>query len=926
MRNQKSSFLFYGYIAFILSSCQSNNQVDFNTQIKPIINKKCISCHGGVKKTAGFSFLFEEEALGNTDEGSPAIIPGNSKKSRLIQRLHETDLELRMPFEKPALSKQEISLFTKWIDQGAKWGTHWAYIPPKKSKLPKVDKKFQQINFINSPIDNFIAEKLNQNNLLPNEKAPKNILARRVAFDITGLPPNEKLFGSYINNEISYENFIDSLLSSPSYGEKWASWWLDLARYADTKGYEADLGRLIWKYRDWVINALNDDMPFDEFTINQLAGDLLENPRVDNYIATGFHRNTMTNNEGGTPNEEYRVASVIDRVNTTFDVWQGTTISCVQCHAHPYDPIRHKEYYEIMSFFNNTQDADHTTDEPKYRFYEKKDQEKINEVFSWIDAYGDETLKNKYEDFLYLLKPKVLANERYVEPISNSGNVNTGHELYFFNRGTALIKNVNTERNRRMVALFSFGIKGTKVTIRNGSSTGEILAEFINPFESGWMSDPDPTDLIPGKPGFIIDFPLKKIDETIDLHIEVKNDNLSYQDHKLNDGRLIHLHWLAFMPDLPGKNKKGYSKIKNYVSELLFTNVNTTPVMLENKEHNARSTYLFERGSWLSPSEKVTSGVPQSFSDWNPNWEPNRLGLAQWLIDKENSLTSRTLVNRIWHQIFGIGIVSTIEDMGTQSEPPTHPELLDWMSVNLIEDQKWSLKKLIKSIVLSSTYKQSSKISEKKYAVDPNNIIYSRGPKVRLKAEEVRDQALAVSGLLSRKMGGIGVMPPQPDGVWKSPYNGEQWIESKGEDRYRRAVYTYIKRTATYPSFVTFDAGSREVCLINRITTNTPLQALITLNDPVYLEAAYYLALKYKEDESVKNSIKNMYLKSTYKVIDQTTLDTLLELYANSINQFKNNPELINNFLELGKTQINHAALTLVANAIMNLDEFLTHS
>lgn len=903
----------------LLISCQSNNQVDFNTQIKPIINNKCISCHGGVKKTAGFSFLFKDQALGNTDEGSPAIIPGNSKKSRLIQRLHETDLELRMPFEKPALSKEEISLFTKWIDQGASWGTHWAYIPPKKSKLPKADKKFQQINFINTPIDNFIAEKLDQNNLLPNEKAPKNVLARRVAFDITGLPPNKKLFKSYINKEISYENFVDSLVSSKSYGEKWASWWLDLARYADTKGYEADRGRLIWKYRDWVINALNEDMPFDEFTINQLAGDLLENPTVDNYVATGFHRNTMMNDEGGTQNEEYRVASVIDRVNTTFDVWQGTTISCVQCHAHPYDPIRHKEYYEVMSFFNNTRDYDHTTEEPNYRFYNQGDQQKIQEVFSWIEKHGDQNLKDKYEDFIYLLEPKVLTNEINSEVILNAGNINSMQELYFRNNGSALIKNVNTERNGRMVALFNYGVKGTKVTIRNGSSAGEILAEFKNSFKTGWMSEP-------GKPGFVIDFPIKSIDGTIDLHIEAKNDNLSEADIKFNNGTIIQFHWFGFMPDLPGKNKKGYSKIKKYVSELLLTHVNTTPVMLENKEHNSRSTYLFERGSWLSPTEKVTSDVPESFSNWNPSWERNRLGLAQWLMDKENSLTSRTLVNRIWHQIFGIGIVSTIEDMGTQSEPPTHPKLLDWMSVNLIEDQKWSLKKLIKSIVLSSTYKQSSMISEKKYAVDPNNILYSRGPKVRLKAEEVRDQALAVSGLLSLKMGGIGVMPPQPDGVWQSPYSGEKWIESKGENRYRRAVYTYIKRTATYPSFVTFDAGSREVCLINRITTNTPLQALITLNDPVYLEAAYNLASKYKEDEFIDNSIKNMYLESTYKVIDQTTLDTLTELYANSINQFKNNPELINDFLELGKTQINHAALTLVANAIMNLDEFLTHS
>ena len=910
----------------IFFSCQSREQVDFNTQIKPIINKKCISCHGGVKKTSGFSLLFKEEALGNTDEGSPAIIPGNSSKSRLIKRLHETDLELRMPFEKPALSEKEIKLFTNWIDQGAKWGTHWAYIPPKKSKLPKPSKKFNEISFIDTPIDNFIAEKLEQNNLLPNDQAPNNILARRVAFDITGLPPTQNLYNLYLKNEISYENFVDSLLSSKSYGEKWASWWLDLARYADTRGYEADRGRMIWKYRDWVINALNDDMPFDEFTINQLAGDLLKNPTIDNYIATGFHRNTMTNDEGGTSNEEYRIASVIDRVNTTFDVWQGTTISCVQCHAHPYDPIRHKEYYEIMSFFNNTRDYDHTTEEPNYRFYSEKDQLKIQKVFKWIETYGDENLRDKYEDFIYLLEPKVLTNEINSEVIYNSGNVNSMQELYFRNNGSALLKNINTEKNTRMVALFNYGIKGTKVTIRKGSSTGEILAEFKNPYETGWMSDPDPSDLVPAKPGFVVDFPIKRLDGPIDLHIEVINDNLTDADIKFNNGKIIQFHWFGFMPDLPGKNKKGYSKIKKYVSDLLFTHVNTTPIILENKEHNSRSTYLFERGSWLNPLEKVTSDVPESFSDWDPSWEPNRFGLAQWLMDKENSLTSRTLVNRIWHQIFGVGIVSTIEDMGTQSEPPTHPKLLDWMSVNLIEDQKWSLKKLIKSIVLSSTYKQSSKISEEKFVLDPNNTLYSRGPKVRLKAEEVRDQALAVSGLLSRKMGGVGVMPPQPDGVWQSPYNGEKWIESKGEDRYRRAVYTYIKRTSTYPSFVTFDAGSREVCLINRITTNTPLQALVTLNDPVYLEAAYNLALNYKDLDNIENSIMKMYFKSTYKDIDKKTLETLKELYNSFKNQFINNPELMNNFLDLGKTDINHASLTLIANAIMNLDEFLTHS
>ena len=291
--------------------------------------------------------MFESEALGNTEEGSPAIIPGNSQKSRLIQRLKEKDLDLRMPFEKPALSEEELNLFTKWIDQGAKWGTHWAYITPKKEELPKIKNDSIQ-HFIKSPIDQFIASKMEVQQLSPNTPAKKNILARRVAFDITGLPPEERHFNAFMEDEISYENFIDSLLNQKTYGEKWASWWLDLARYADTKGYEADRGRSIWQYRDWVINALNTNLSFDQFTIDQLAGDLLPNPKAANLIATAFHRNTMTNDEGGTSNEEFRTAAVIDRVNTTFDVWQSTTMSCVQCHSHPYDPIHHDEYYKMM--------------------------------------------------------------------------------------------------------------------------------------------------------------------------------------------------------------------------------------------------------------------------------------------------------------------------------------------------------------------------------------------------------------------------------------------------------------------------------------------------------------------------------------------------------------------------------------------------
>ena len=399
------------FTSFFLISCQEDRKIDYSSQIKPIINDKCIACHGGVKQNAGLSFLFEQQALGKTDEGSPAIIPGNAKKSRLIQRLIEKDPELRMPYEKPALSKEEIDLFVKWIDQGANWGTHWAYIPPKKSEIPRVNESFNKKEFLQNPIDNFIAAKMENQKLIPNEKSDKNILARRVALDITGLPPKINLFENFISGDITYENYVDSLLISKSYGEKWASWWLDLARYADSRGYEGDGDRIIWKYRDWVINALNKDMPFDQFTIEQLAGDLLENPTPDNYIATAFHRNSMNNDEGGTNNEEFRTAAVIDRVNTTFDVFQSTTMSCVQCHGHPYDPIKHDDYYKIFAFFNNTQDSDQPVDEsPVYMSYNQTEESKVNKVLNWIKAYGDNETHKRYKNLFYKYEPQFQAN------------------------------------------------------------------------------------------------------------------------------------------------------------------------------------------------------------------------------------------------------------------------------------------------------------------------------------------------------------------------------------------------------------------------------------------------------------------------------------------------------------------------------------
>ena len=468
--NQSAKFI--GVLCIVLG-CQPSEQVDFSTQIKPIINNKCISCHGGVKKNAGFSFLFESEALGNTDEGSPAIIPGNAKKSRMIQRLHETDLELRMPYEKPALSEEEIKLFTRWIDQGAQWGTHWAYIPPLKAKLPEVDSKFKQANFLQTPIDYFIAARMEDLNLLPSKQAVSHVLARRAAFDITGLPPDQTLFDLFTGKKITYESYLDSLLTQPSFGEKWASWWLDLARYADTKGYEADRGRTIWKYRDWVIKALNRDLRFDEFTIEQLACDLLPNPSFNQLLATAFHRNTMNNDEGGTSDEEYRTAAVIDRVNTTFDVFQSTTMSCVQCHDHPYDPFLQKEYYQLMSFFNNTLDEDLTDESPNLRSYSKVNNQKIQSILSWISKYWDQKTHNFYRDYFQFLETKYQAHNT-ISLNSDLAYV-SGVTLSMRNNGQAVYKNINTNGNQNMYFKYSKTAHKTDVIFRKDEDRKSVV-------------------------------------------------------------------------------------------------------------------------------------------------------------------------------------------------------------------------------------------------------------------------------------------------------------------------------------------------------------------------------------------------------------------------------------------------------------------
>ena len=893
-------------LGFILFSCNSSSeQIDFSTQIKPILNTKCITCHGGVKKSGGFSLLFKEEAFAATESGKPAIIPEDASGSEFIKRLHEEDSELRMPFEKQQLSEEEIELLTKWIDQGAKWGQHWAYSLPNKVEVPPVTLKASlgtegTDKFIQNNIDHFVFARLENEVLAPNPPAAKNIIIRRLALDLTGLPPSDALIKNFTYGTISYEEAVEQLLAQSTFGEKWTSWWLDLARYADTKGYEKDQGRSMWRYRDWVIDAFNRDMPYDQFTTEQLAGDLLPDPSVDQLIATAFHRNTMNNDEGGTEDEEFRVASVLDRVNTTFSVWQSTTMECVQCHSHPYDPFKHEEYYQAMAFFNNTADEDTTDESPNIRFWNEAQKKKREEIISWVKTYGSQEQVDQYKDFLTFTEPKYLVHD--AEEFNNGELADTKY-LALWDNGSCIMKNVNTRDASAMYLNYNSSLNGSTMTIRNNDKEGEILARFKINKTNG---------------NIIRKIPFKKTTDKLNLYFEANNDGIPKQVST------SYITWFAFLPDISGDTPSEFEKVNRAILELLNADTPTLPIMVDNYSDMARTTQIFERGNWLLKADTVVPRTPKSLNPYKEQWPQNRLGLSKWLISKENPLTARTLVNRVWHQLFGRGIVASLEDMGTQSDPPSHPELLDWLSLRFMNEHRWSMKNLIKEIVMSGTYRQSSIATPELYQKDPNNELYARGPRLRLTAEEIRDQALAVSGLLSKKMYGPGVMPPQPDGVWQTVYSSATWVESEGEDKYRRAIYTYLKRTSPYPSFITFDAGSREVCTIRRTVTNTPLQALVTLNDPVYLEAAYAFA-KFMDVDNVKKGISMGFEKATLTEIDEAKLEVLKSLYDQALTEFSSETNLKQNFIGLPeRPSAKIAALTVVANAIMNLDEFLT--
>lgn len=882
-----------------------DKKVDFSADVKPILNKKCISCHGGVKAKGGFSVLFREEALANTASGKPAIIPGDPGSSEMIRRLTLKDPEERMPYKHEALSKEEISILTRWVKQGAKWGDHWAYLPLQPVAVPKADDKW-----IKNDVDQFVFAKLQEEKLKPAAQADKATLLRRVSLDLTGMYPNDTVAQQYLksNDPKAYEVLVDSLLASKHFGERWASMWLDLARYADTKGYESDGGRNIWKYRDWVIDAFNNDKPYNDFLTEQIAGDLLPDPTDAQYIATAFSRNSMTNDEGGTDNEEFRTAAVMDRVSTTWEALMSTTFACVQCHSHPYDPFRHDEYYKFLAYFNNTRDEDVPADYPLLREFDDSLKQKLNTVTEWVEKYSSVEQAKKVNKFLRTFQPSV--NSIKADSLNKDAVIgNNNYALMFRNHAVARLKKVDLRNTNQLIWNFYCSKNGGVLKFRLDAPDGPVLASVNLAGVDRWRRE-------------AVDFPMQ--DAIHDVYITYDNPTLP----KGSEDMVVIFDWFGFMQQFPGKGTAGYEAHKKIFWDLINANVPTTPVMVENPDGMWRSSHVFERGNRTTLGKEVTPEVPASLSFAMPDNAPkNRMGLAMWLTDKKNPLVARTMANRLWEQLFGTGITETLEDMGTQGIPPTHKELLDHLSWKLMNDYTWSVKKLLKEIVMSATYQQDSKVTPELLEKDGYNKFYARGPRMRLSAEQLRDQDLCISGVLSKKMYGPGVMPWQPEGIWLSPYNGASWQNSKGEDQYRRAVYTYWKRTSPYPSMISFDGAQRVVCSARRIRTNTPLQALVTLNDSAYLDMARHFAYRMIKvaGSDVQQQIAKGYEMMLFKTMPAAKLKVMKDLYDKAIQEFNKDETATCEMIGMNSANTNAptAALVVVANAMLNLDEIV---
>ena len=1001
-------------LAFI--ACLSAQEVEFNRDIRPILSDKCYTCHGPGVANRQTKLRFDTESAAKQDLGGRfAIVPGDPDKSVLIRRIRATNPAMRMPPVRSAykLSDHEIELIQRWIQQGAVWEKHWSFIPPKRRPPPEVKENYWPRN----PIDNFVLARLEREGLSPSPEADRERLIRRVTLDLTGLPPVPAEIDAFLNDASpsAYESVVDRLLRSPRYGERMAARWLDAARYADTNGYQTDAERSMWRWRDWVIEAFNRNMPFDRFTVEQIAGDMLPNATLDQKIATGFNRNHRGNGEGGIIPEEYAVEYVVDRVDTTATVWLGLTLGCARCHDHKYDPFTQKEFYQVFAYFNNIPEKGKA-----WKYGNSPPVVQAPTAAQQAEQAAIEARLAAAESAFAKLKPELARTQEHWEKSdARSAQVDwTITRDMVAQRRLAGNWSFNGKRSVEVedVAGFGFYDKFTlSAWIRPEALTGAIVtrAEDVPEGEGyglylkdgklqvnlvkRWLDDAlrveteralelnqwrhvlmtyDGSRTADGVRIYVDGEPQK-------LKINLDDLNQSFQtaeplrigggggeenrfQGQIHDARVYRVALtpeeaavaatetaipaIAQIPaekrtraqsdkitlyflerDAPPHIQSAWKQLTELRRQRQRFIESLPTVMVMQERPTPRDTFVLLRGAYDRPGEKVSPGLPAVLPPLPAGCTNNRLGFAKWLVDPSNPLTARVIVNRFWQMYFGVGLVKTVEDFGSQGEWPANLELLDWLATEFTRTG-WDVKAMQKTIVMSATYRQSSKVTPDLLQRDPENRILARGSRVRLPAEMIRDQALAVSGLLVEKIGGPSVKPYQPAGLWKE-LGGEDYQQDTGEGLYRRSLYSFWKRAVPPPSMINFDAAGREACTVRENRTNTPLQALDLMNDPAYVEASLVLAERMmREGGSTADSrISFAFRLATARRPRVPELAILLDGFHRSLDRFRTDRLAATKFVSEGDHRRDEtldvselAAYTAVASLILNLDETVT--
>jgi Protein of unknown function (DUF1553)/Protein of unknown function (DUF1549)/Concanavalin A-like lectin/glucanases superfamily/Planctomycete cytochrome C len=961
----------------------ATSTVEFNRDVRPILSDRCFSCHGPDSAARKSPLRLDQEASARA-----VLKAGDPAHSPLYQRITSADIARRMP---PAymgherLPDSEIETLRRWIEQGAEYQPHWSLIAPRRPAAPAV----KESAWARNAIDGFVLARLEAEGIKHSPEADPATLLRRVTLDLTGLPPTPEETQSFVADRSpgAYERVVDRLLASPRYAERMAIRWLEAARYADTNGYQSDGPRDMWRWRDWVIDAFRNDMPFDRFTVEQIAGDLLPNATTSQKVATGFNRNHRTSAEGGIVDEEFRVDYVADRAATTATVWLGMTLGCARCHDHKYDPFTQKEFYQFFAYFNNTPDRGFVYNfgnEPPFIHAPLPDQERklaefdgklaaahakltamepaVEKAFAGWKPPADWNVRDGliYEfagparfdgkDFRTesAKAPRLEYRDAFtfaarIRPETTQGAILSIGEDYFEGKGHGLYL---VDGKLRLHITFRFSDLGMRVETVDALPAGKrqhVLVTYDGGMRAAGVHMYADGRELPLK--VLFDYAIWPIETKEPLRIgaggglrfqgeigevRIYNRALSAREAAIvamEDAAQRAATREAFL-DLhaPAGYAAARAELKSLEAEKKKFLATVPTVMVMQEETPRRDTFLLKRGAYDAPGEIVEPHTPAVLPPFAPEWPADRLGLARWLVDRKNPLTARVTVNRFWQMLWGTGLVKTVEDFGSQGEWPLHPELLDWLAVEFM-DSGWSVKHTVKTMVISATYRQASRVTAEMLERDPENRLFARGARYRLSPEMLRDQALAVSGLLVEKVGGPSVKPYQPPGLWQELFGGKGYEPDKGEGLYRRSLYTYWRRTIAPPAMMNFDSSSREVCVVRENRTNTPLQALNLMNDTIYLEAARKLAERIMANRDLAWGVQ-VVLGRAPRAKETEVLDGALTRFR---AHYRAHPDDAAKFLSQGDAPrdprldvVELAAYTGVASLLLNMDEAVT--